>query len=82
VNCLENYIDTNYFVAFADNSVGIVDGKVYDAVSVDVVYGKVYDIVGLCNAELFMRESLVFPGGQLDALAFRGDISLHGNHLP
>ena len=59
MNCLENYIDANYFVNFAANSVGIVDGKVYDAVSFDVVYGKVYDIVGLCNAQLFMRESLV-----------------------
>ena len=57
MTCLENYIDANYFVNFAANSVGIVDGKGDDGVSFDVVYGKVYEIVGLCNAQLFMRES-------------------------
>ena len=56
VNCLENYTDTDYSVNVAVNSVGIVDGKVLDAVSCDIVGGKVYDIVSLPNAKLFLRE--------------------------
>jgi len=56
VDCLENYTDTNYPVNFAANSIGIVDGKVLDAVTCDVVDGKVYEIVGRPNVKLFLRE--------------------------
>ena len=56
MSCLDNYSDTNYSVYFAVNSIGIVDGKDDDGVSLVAVYGKVYEIVGLRNAKLFMRE--------------------------
>ena len=56
MNCLDNYSDTNYSVHFAVNSVGIVDGKDDDGVSIVAVDDKVYEIVGLRNAKLFMRE--------------------------
>ncbi len=57
MNCLDNYSDTNYSVFFAVNSVGVVDGKDDDGVSLDTVDGKGYEIVGLRNAKLFMHES-------------------------
>ena len=45
MNGLVNFIGTNYFVAFAVNAFGIVDGKDYDDVSFGAVGGKVHGVV-------------------------------------